>query len=293
MPLKKIIRVPVKPVGVDANVTKYLKHFIDTPEFQRLRGVKQLDLVEKVYPGATHTRFEHSLGVLLTMRDIIRKNEEENDEKEAPIYKFSKREKTTLELVALLHDFGHLSFSHGLEPMLIALGEPSHDEKVLEYLEKFRPKIEKIPGADFELVVETFKRKTPYYPMIWSLIGADVLDYVIRDADRCAVAGGSDVERLKTYTFFDGKHYGLETKAILSLDQHINFWISMYMEVYNRKGCALWKGIIRTGVYEAIKMGKIKPQEIWNMTDGELLARLVSCGGLPRKISRKRMDFIV
>jgi HD superfamily phosphohydrolase len=191
------------------------------------------------------------------MKDIIRNIEEKPKKKEASTYKFSKTERTTLELVALFHDLGHSSFSHAVEQILMSLGEPSHDEKVLEYLERFKPKIEKIP-ADFELISDTFKRKTPYYPMIWSLVGADVEDYIIRDADNCAITGGSDVERLKTYAYFDGKCYGLETKAILSLDQHVNFWIFMYMEVYNRKGCALWKGVIRTGVYEAIKMGKIK-----------------------------------
>ena len=73
------------------------KSFIDTVEFQRLRHIKQLGLVQFTYPSAAHSRFEHSLGVMHLAgvgADI------------------SQREKELLQLAGLLHDVGHMAFSH-------------------------------------------------------------------------------------------------------------------------------------------------------------------------------------
>lgn len=76
------------------------KKFIDTPEFNRLRRIKQLGLVHYVYPSATHTRFEHSIGVMFLAGKV------------ADILNINGREKELLQIAGLLHDIGHVSFSH-------------------------------------------------------------------------------------------------------------------------------------------------------------------------------------
>ena len=91
-------------------VSALCKKFIDTPEFQRLRNIKQLGLAQFVYPSATHTRLEHSLSVmhLAVVVDELRQHDQE----------ITGREKDIVQLAGLLHDVGHIAFSHLFDYML-------------------------------------------------------------------------------------------------------------------------------------------------------------------------------
>jgi hypothetical protein len=273
---KKIVRIPLEIGGFDKTINKY-KPVIDTPEFQRLRWIKNCDLVFQIYPGLTNTRFEHSCGTLHEVTEIIRNI---NDDEEAR--KLDETERSTVELAALLHDIGHSAFSHALEEILISFGEPTHDEKALEKLERLRSKIGKIPSVDFSLLREIFKRKSPFSTMIWSKVGADVLDYLQRDAMHAGVNLRSDTERIKTYAFFDGK-YGIDSKAAEAVGMHLLVWLHQYTIIYLRKGSNLWKGLLRTGCYELME-DENNLEKFWEMTDDELLAELKVHEGLPRKI---------
>ena len=92
---------------------KRIWYFIDTPEFQKLRYIKQLGVLSHVFPGATHTRFEHSLGtghLAKTFITLLIKNNPERYEK------VSEEEKAsaifTITLAGIMHDIGHGPFSH-------------------------------------------------------------------------------------------------------------------------------------------------------------------------------------
>ena len=78
-------------------IDEWMIKILDTPQFQRLRRVKQLGFADLVYPGANHTRFEHSLGVMHICR--VLKDRLELDD--------------VVLVAALLHDIGHAPFSHG------------------------------------------------------------------------------------------------------------------------------------------------------------------------------------
>lgn len=272
--LKKIIRIP----GFDEPVTNLLP-VIETPLFQRLREIKQHDLVYKVYPAAQRTRFEHSIGVLHNLRDIVR-----NISIDEECHKLSSSEIATLEVAALLHDIGQPPFSHAIEFVLMGYGEPNHDKKALEYLEILKPEIEKIPNVDFNLLVEMFKQKNP---MIWGLIGADTLEFVNRDAESCGIAISADSERIKTYAFFDGKTYGVDTKAIKSINQHLDSMNLMSFAVYNNKAVTLLKSFMRRGIYEMVEETGINVKNIWPMTDAELFSSMALCNGLSREIYKR------
>jgi len=79
-------------------------HFIDTPEFQRLKRVKQLGLVHHVFPSAVHTRFEHSIGVMHLAGEVI--------DAISIIAPVPQRTKELVQLAGLYHDIGHFAFSH-------------------------------------------------------------------------------------------------------------------------------------------------------------------------------------
>ncbi|MFP4047008.1 MAG: HD domain-containing protein, partial [Bacteroidales bacterium] len=107
---KKIINDPV--YGFINIFDEIIYDLIETPYFQRLRRIKQLGLTHYVYPGATHTRFHHSLGAMHLMQltiDIIRSKGHEITPEEARAAK----------IAILLHDLGHGPLSHTLENVLI------------------------------------------------------------------------------------------------------------------------------------------------------------------------------
>ena|SRR5713101_2540839 len=134
---------------------------VESKAFRRLRNIKQLALTYLVYPGAMHTRFEHSLGVMeLATRGfeaLDKKSEEllENDLKKIDIT--VEQAKSLLRATALLHDVGHLPFSHGGEDVLPknADGEPTEHEHYTTLRERY-PKIDFILDLKAEGKVHKF-----------------------------------------------------------------------------------------------------------------------------------------
>ena len=108
----KIINDPI--YGIISIKEPIIHEIIEHPYFQRLRRISQLGLVNLVYPGANHTRFQHALGTLhLMQKVIIHLNNKGNF--------ISKKEAIDLKLAILLHDIGHGPFSHALENVIIDL----------------------------------------------------------------------------------------------------------------------------------------------------------------------------
>ena len=106
------IRDPIHGLIVfegDNDVDQLAWKLIDTSEFQRLRRIKQLGVSEFVYPGATHTRFAHSIGVFHTARKLAKIIKREVGEG------FNQDKADISIIAALLHDIGHGPFSHTFE----------------------------------------------------------------------------------------------------------------------------------------------------------------------------------
>lgn len=119
---QKTIRIAVSG---DVMITRLEREIIDTPEFQRLRGIRQLGQVYLVYPTALHTRFDHSLGTLAMAQKmvdaIVANTHSKPDEK-----RIDSRQRILIRLYALLHDITHIPFGHTIEDELNLL--PRHDE---------------------------------------------------------------------------------------------------------------------------------------------------------------------
>lgn len=168
---------------------------IDTQMFQRLRRIGQLALTKYVYPTAEHSRFVHSLGVLqaatIIFNEILRANPElrtDNDE----LIKNLK----TLRFAALLHDIGHMPFSHAAETFF--LGEKYAHEDVGKYIIQKTPEIKEqieaegiSPGAVASLLKGICTKKLLFLKKIISdEFDADRADFLLRDSYFCGVKYG-------------------------------------------------------------------------------------------------------
>lgn len=227
------------------------KKLLEHPAFIRLHYLHQLGLAYLVYPGATHSRFEHSLGVMHLASKIY-------DQVFATPDPYLKQ---ALRMGALCHDLGHLPFSHTLEQEL--LGEHGHEKKTLDMIELlkhtpfFKKKNSEYPPF-FQLVLKIAVSPSvysQYYPddeysdieMLLSSIvsgdyfGADRIDYLIRDSRFTGVSVGLfDYPQLieKLTLFKEGsvtklaiEEQGLEAVEGLLLARHY-----MHARVYGHKG---------------------------------------------------------
>src|SRR6478672_10068234 len=107
---EKIIRDPVHDViafRMEDPLEALLFRLLNAPEFQRLRRIRQLGMANLAYPGADHSRYSHSLGVMETARKLLNQFSLET--------KITDEQRTTCLTAALLHDLGHGPFSHVFE----------------------------------------------------------------------------------------------------------------------------------------------------------------------------------
>jgi len=170
----------------DIFLTELEMEVIDTPQFQRLRRLKQLGTTYMVYPSANHTRFEHSLGALHLAGRIGDRLE------------LSKEEGLRLRMAALLHDIGHGPLSHTSEELLERYLGKSHEKAtegiicgsvIAEVLED--------KGISPDDIVEILSGRNHLHKLISSDFDVDRMDYLVRDAHHTGVAYGIiDLDRL-------------------------------------------------------------------------------------------------
>lgn len=162
------------------HVPSLCKMYMDVPEFQRLRRIKQLGNVSRVYPSATHTRFEHSIGVM-HLAGVL-----------CDILDVPKNIKNLIQLAGLYHDVGHLPYSHLFDRVLEIL-KPSnihheHEERSIDTFKKVSQRLNILTLEEQEFVCACISGdKLPGYPayyfqMINNDIDVDRLDYLCRDA---------------------------------------------------------------------------------------------------------------
>ena len=166
---------------------------VDTPAFQRLRYIRQLGLAYLVYPGASHSRFEHALGTYHLARRTLAQLEERGE-----LAEVGGDECAIVRAAALLHDLGHYPFSHALEE----IGAPHHEEVARPLIgeggvaETLRRELAPdAPERIFALIRGA--SASPLQGLISGSLDLDKIEYLKRDAFMCGVPYGEiDVDRL-------------------------------------------------------------------------------------------------
>jgi len=177
----KIIKDPVHGY---IEVEDYALRLLDSPVLQRLRYVKQLGFSFLVYPGANHTRFEHSLGTMFLADVACRR------------FQLPKDEHTLVVSAALLHDIGHGPFSHACEPLMELYLRRSHDE-IGPVIDEVTRRLLAEAGVDPAELCSVVAGKHPLSGIIHGDFDVDRMDYLLRDAYYTGAPYGTvDAQRL-------------------------------------------------------------------------------------------------
>jgi len=222
----KFIRDPLYDdfIVVDDNLLKVVEHYA----FQRLRRISQLGLVSYIYPGATHTRFSHSLGVMHLITRAIEIMERKG-------IKFDNEIKLALKFCALVHDVGHGPFSHALEWTILNIRHEDITKMIIDRI--FRNVIgNEIADISIKILNNEFEKKF-VNELISSQLDMDRLDYIRRDAFYCGVHYGIiDIWRiLQTLTITSDYKLAIEEKGKHAVEGYLVARYLMYWSVYFHK----------------------------------------------------------
>ena len=266
---------------------------LDTAPMQRLRYVRQLGHAFLVYPGATHTRFEHALGAFHLTRRALGALEERGELAAVP-----EAAQVAARLAALLHDIGHYPFSHALEEA----GFPHHEQLGVQRLAR-----EPLAGVltatglpDLAARVGAFITGTSASPLKGLISGSldlDKIDYLSRDARMCGVPYGAvDVDRLlASLTLIEtrpGKlELGVQEKGISALESLLFAKYQMYRNVYWHHAVRSATCMFKRAVRAAVAAGTLSHAEVADATDDGLTERLsaVDRTGLARAVPARRL----
>ena len=242
----KIFRDPIHNIisFEDNDCDKLLLGLIDTKEFQRLRRIKQLGMCDLVFPGANHSRFAHSLGVMHVARMML------NRIGRLMGSKLTEEHRKIVLVSALLHDIGHGPYSHAFESVTgisheewtrkIILDESTGVNKVLSKDDREMPA--KVAAFFLEIPEEDNDQNNlipPYLEQIVSSqLDADRFDFLLRDSHATGTEYGYyDLEWLIKHIHINEnkKRLYLDRKAILAVTNYIFARFHMYQAVYYHK----------------------------------------------------------
>lgn len=199
---------------------------VQHPIVQRLRYIKQLGLSEYVYPGATHSRFQHSLGSLHLMGKAL-------DALRQKGIDISQEEDEAARAAILLHDIGHGPFSHALEYNL--LNNVSHEEMSLALMKRLNDE----SGGELSLAISMFRgdyERKFFHDLISSQIDMDRLDYLVRDSFYSGVIEGSvGADRIIKMVNVCNNRLVVDEKGIYSIEKFLIARRFMYWQVYMHK----------------------------------------------------------
>ena len=253
----RVVRIPVHGfVEVDGVSERVL----DSPEMQRLRRVRQLGLADLVYPGATHVRLEHSLGVKCLCDRVLEIHWERLRRDVPEVGRFSREYvEEVLGLAGLLHDVGHPPFSHVPEPLLEEELGVDHEDIGAAVA---RVVLEREDVMDVEAVLETaFGPGKGWTRMLHQIIagdlGVDRLDYLVRDSLHAGVEYGRiELDRV-LHTLELGERITVHWKGVEAAESVLVARYHMYRTVYFHKTCRAGDAMLLRAIRLAVDDGHL------------------------------------
>ena len=256
---------------------------IDTPQMQRLRGIKQLGAAYHVYPSAQHTRFEHSLGTCWLAKQIVSRVESTG------AFRFDQVEKQGIFLASLVHDVTHIPFGHTFEDERKLLAR--HDRSLERYRCFFEGTElgEALAGSEAGRLALDIVRpdwtpppeKAYLRQIVSGTICADLLDYLKRDNYFCGLSQQYDQRVLDYFAVADGEivldlqHHGLFRHDALSEITNllrIRYVLSERVYYHHAKIAC---GVMISKAIERATAAGLREAELCELTDDALIHHLL------------------
>ena len=255
---KKFIR---DSVYGDISLNSFEVKIMDMPQFQRLRRIKQLGLISLIYPGATHTRFEHCVGTM----NLGSKLSEELG--------LNKDEIELIRASGLLHDIGHGPFSHVSEGVLSV----PHEELSKYVITKTSMRDLLEEKFDVNEIVDIINGKGTLGPIVSGELDVDRMDYLLRDSHNTGVSYGKiDYERLISNLRLDDGLI-LDIKGVQAAEGALVSRYFMYPSVYQHHTTRIVNTMFRRALKKIIDEDIIKEREIYKYDDSDIIATLRQC----------------
>jgi HD superfamily phosphohydrolase len=252
---EKIIRDPVHDViafRLERSVDALLFQLLNTVEVQRLRRIRQLGMASLAYPGADHSRYSHSLGVMETARKIIeqlRRN-----------FYISEEQETVCLAAALLHDLGHGPFSHVFERVTGIHHEDLTHRVILDPESEVNRVLKEHDASLPQRVVDFLNcrpARTFVCDILSSQLDADRLDYLLRDNLMTGSRyGGYDLRWLLVSMTIDSKSDRLAVtwKGVSAVEAYLAARYHMYRNVYFHKVVRAAEGMLKLALQRAKRL---------------------------------------
>ena len=248
---KKFIR---DSVYGDINLSEFEVKVMDMPQFQRLRRIKQLGLISLIYPGATHTRFEHCLGTMNLGSKLAEELELDQDDVDL------------IRISALLHDIGHGPFSHVSEGVL-----SFPHEELTRYVvtqTSMRDLLEE--KFDVNKIADIINGKGHLGPIVSGELDVDRMDYLLRDSHNTGVSYGIiDYERIiSNLKLEDGLI--LDIKGVQAAEGALVSRYFMYPSVYQHHTTRIVNSMFRRALQKTFDEKIIDEHEIYRYDDSDI-----------------------
>lgn len=220
---KKIINDPV--FGFVNIQSELVFDILEHPWFQRLRRIRQLGLSYLVFPGANHTRFEHSIGAAHLMQEAV-------DSLRLKGHNITDEEAEAVVAAILLHDIGHGPFSHALENALV---ETPHEEISALAIARLNREFDNRLGLALEIFENRYHKKF-LHQLVSGQLDMDRLDYLARDSFFTGVVEGVvGIDRIIKMLEVKDDRLVIESKGVYSIEKFLIARRLMYWQVYLHK----------------------------------------------------------
>ena len=243
---------------------------VDTEPYQRLRWIKQLGSANLVYPGANHTRLEHSIGVSHLAKQMAIQSGVPDDEMHL------------VSVAGLLHDLGHSPYSHLADELPFG---KDHVEVTQDIIKDSQiSDIFHKQGIETNEICDLIKGNHKYGSLISGDIDADRLDYLIRDSHYTGVKTGVDTGRLITKMSFSSNELVIGESCLPVVETFLTSRSIMFPTVYFHPFSRGAELMLARATKSAINGGNFSYEEFTSYTDHKFLSELNLAGGLSKNL---------
>lgn len=238
-------------------ITELEKEILEYPQFQRLRRIKQLGFTSLIYPGANHSRFEHSIGTMHLASKLAVELGLDDDEVQL------------VRLAGMLHDIGHGPFSHVSESVM----NVKHEEQTAFIIKNTAISTKISENFNLDEVVDIINGKDKLGPIISGELDVDRMDYLIRDSHYTGVAYGViDLDRIISNLKLE-KFLVLDIKGVQAAEAMLVARYFMYPSVYQHHTTRIVNAMFRRSIDKMVESGELDTKKLSIYDDNELITK--------------------